>query len=277
MAFVDRMKMKKRIKIEALLTFESGWRVGSGREGMAGSDLGLLRNSQGLPTLPGTSLKGRLRSTCESLAHALDQTACCLDSLASGVDCISDVKNYFPAVNAQYQSRKTFDGRMQWLEQHTCDVCKLFGSPLHASRIRVSEGVLKENSVNSVQVRDSVVLDRDSHTAVDGLKYDYEVSQAGTEFEIEIELQDASDQELALIGAALMDWSDGVSVGGFTSRGLGHAKFAVSRLLSVDFTNANQRLQWLMGRTINERYQLETDWQGFFIEKITTTPIGNKN
>lgn len=276
MAFVDRMKMKKRLKIEALLTFESGWRVGSGREGMAGSDLGLLRNSQGLPTLPGTSLKGRLRSTCESLAHALDQAACCLDSLASGVDCISDVKNYFPAVNAQYQSRRTFDGRMQWLEQHTCDVCKLFGSPLHASRIRVSEGVLKENSVSSVQVRDSVVLDRDSHTAVDGLKYDYEVSQAGTEFEIEIELQDASDQELALIGAALMDWSDGVSVGGFTSRGLGRAKFAVSRLLSVDFTNANQRLQWLMGRTINERYQQETDWQGFFIEKFTTRPIGNK-
>ena len=277
MTFVDRIKMRKRLRIEAVLRFESGWRVGSGREGMAGSDLGVLRNPQGSPTLPGTSLKGRLRSTCESLAHALDQTACCLDSPASGVDCISDVKNYFTTVNTQYQSQETFENRMQWLEQHTCDVCKLFGSPLHASRIRVSEGILIGNSASSVQVRDSVVLDRDSHTAVDGLKYDYEVSQAGTQFEIEIELHDASDPELALMGAALMDWSDGVSVGGFTSRGLGRAEFTISKLLAIDFTDAQQRLKWLTSRDTNERYQQVDDWQGFFISHIENTLAENDN
>lgn len=186
-----------------------------------------------------------------------------LDTPASGVNCISDVQNYFPTVNADYQRQSTFAARMIWLESHTCDVCKLFGSPLHASRLRISEGVL-QGSPSRVEVRDSVVLDRDSHTAVDGLKYDYEVAQSGTQFGIQIELQDASDGELALIGAALMDWADGVSVGGFTSRGLGRASFANERLQHVDFSNARQRLAWLTSQNPAQRYQQETEWQAFF-------------
>ena len=74
-----------------------------------------------------------------------------------------------------------------------------------------------------MQVRDSVVIDRDSQTAVDGLKFDYEVAPPGAEFELRIDLDNPGDEELALLGAALFEWSAGISIGGFTSRGLGRA------------------------------------------------------
>ena len=268
MTFIDRMKLTRRIKIVSELTFESGWRIGSGREGMAGSDMGVLLDQVGQPILPGSSLKGCLRSKCETLAHALNMSACCLDRQGSGVDCISDSK-YFSQVSAQYQALTTFAARKAWLDTHICDVCQFFGSPLTAGRLRVSAGK-RIGDPATVHVRDSVVLDRDSHTARDGLKFDYEVAGAGTKYELEIEFTNPQTNELALLGAALLDWAEGLSVGGFTTRGLGRASFIVKELLSVDLTDHQQRLNWLTKSKKTERYQTVTDWQSFFQDQIQT-------
>ena len=266
MSFRDHLQMKRRLIVRAGLTFQSGWRVGSGREGLTGSDLGVLRDPQGRPVLPGTSLKGRLRSTCESLAHAMGLSACCLNVQASGVDCVSDT-DYFRKVSAKYQGLTGFAQRMDWLDKNICDVCRLFGSPLAAGRLRVSEGKI-DDGYWRVDVRDSVVLDRDSHTAVDGLKYDYEVGQPGTRFAVELEVRDGSDAELALLGAALIDWSEGVSLGGFTTRGLGRAAFQVEEVLHVDLEDAKQRLAWLTQCDPDKKYQSETDWRAYFVAFI---------
>ena len=51
------------------------------------SDLGVLLDPASRPLLPGSSLKGKLRNTCESLAHALNLSACFLNVAASGVTC----------------------------------------------------------------------------------------------------------------------------------------------------------------------------------------------
>ena len=46
--------------------------------------LGVVLDPNGQPVLPGSSLKGRLRSTCEAVAHALNLRACMLSCAASG-------------------------------------------------------------------------------------------------------------------------------------------------------------------------------------------------
>ena len=95
------------------------------------SDHGVMRDPSGQPVLPGSSLKGRLRSTCETLAHALALSACMLDRAASGVRCAGDVR-YYQEVRQEYRkaSRRSLQHRLQWISDHTCDVCKLFGSPV---------------------------------------------------------------------------------------------------------------------------------------------------
>ena len=84
----------------------------------------------------------------------------------------------------------------------------------------LSDGTLKEWA-SVMQVRDGVVIDRDSRTAVDNLKYDYEVVPPDSRFEVCIDLKNPTDSDLALLGAALFEWCAGSSIGGFTSRGLG--------------------------------------------------------
>src|SRR5438128_305353 len=95
-------KIHSKLRITGTIVFETAWRIGSGKEGETMSDLGVVLDSSGQPVLPGSSLKGKLRSTCESLAHALGLDACLLNFQASGTKCVSDV-NYYKKNKGAYQ------------------------------------------------------------------------------------------------------------------------------------------------------------------------------
>ncbi len=266
-------QLRSKLLIQATLVFDTAWRIGSGREGQTLSDLGVLLDPTGLPLLPGSSLKGRLRSTCEQLASILGMTACMLDSDATGVECVSDVDQY-KRLRAEYA--KTLPGgaastgtdqRLTWIDEHTCDVCKLFGSPVRRGRLRVADGQLL-SWPGVIEVRDGVVVDRDSRTAVEGLKYDYETVPAGTQFRLWIELENASDRELALVGAALFEWAGGSSLGGFTSRGLGRFHLENITISGVDFSNPQERIKYLTTPDPEKRFSDRGDWQEFFQKRI---------
>lgn len=159
--------------------------------------------------------------------------------------------------------------RLEWMESHTCDVCKLFGSPVRASRLRVSDGELN-GWEGVVQVRDGVVLDRDSHTAVKGLKYDYEVVPAGSRFKVTLDVDNPSEEDLALLGAAVFEWHCGSSLGGFTSRGLGRFRLDDIKLEAVDFEDPRQRVRYLTNLRAEERFTDLGAWEGYFGNCIET-------
>lgn len=260
--------LRQRNRLTASLVFDTAWRIGSGKEGETMSDLGVVLDPSGQPVLPGSSLKGKLRSTCETLSHALGLSACMLNHDASGVRCTSDV-TYYRRVREDYRGalRKGLQNRLQWIDGNTCDVCKLFGSPLQAGRLWVSDGMLAEWAA-VVQVRDGVVIDRDSQTAVDGLKYDYEVVPPGSRFQLCIDLDNPTDQDMALLGAALFEWHAGSSLGGFTSRGLGRFRLEGIQLTGIDMSDPAQRVKFLTATTAEERLSDLGDWQAYFTEKI---------
>lgn len=262
-------QLNKKIRLTASLVFDTAWRVGSGKEGETMSDLGVMLTTTGEPILPGSSLKGRLRSTCETLSHALGLSACLLNREASGIDCTSDIK-YYSDVRANYQNafQQGLNNRLQWIDSHTCDVCKLFGSPVKAGRLSISDGTLLDNWSSVVQVRDGVVIDRDSRTAVDGLKYDYEVVPPSSRFQVCIDLENPTDADLALLGAALFEWHAGSSLGGFTSRGLGRFHLEDINLSGVDLNNPNQRLNFLTKTDAADRFSDLGKWESYFSDRI---------
>ena len=256
---------RKLVRITAQLVFDTAWRIGSGREGTTLSDLGVMLDPTGAPILPGSSLKGKLRSTCETLSHALGATACLLNVDASSVSCVSDVQHY-REVRDEYQDilrNQTVDARLAWIEEHTCDVCKLFGSPVMAGRLRVSDGAL-EDWANMVQVRDSVVIDRDSQTAVDGLKFDYDVVPSDSRFKLCIDLENPTNQDLALMGTALFEWHAGSSLGGFTSRGLGRFRLQNIEVRGANLDDPAQRIRYLTHTESRERLTDWGNWEPFF-------------
>lgn len=262
------IQLKEKIHITACLVFDTAWRIGSGKEGETMSDLGVMLDSNGQPILPGSSLKGKLRSTCEALSHALGLSACMLNHDASGVKCTSDVR-YYSCVRDNYQQecQRGLKYRSQWIDDNTCDVCKLFGSPVQAGRLWISDGSLIDWA-SIVQVRDGVVIDRDSQTAVDGLKYDYEVVPASSQFKLCIDLENPTDQDLALLGAALFEWHAGSNIGGFTSRGLGRFHLKDIKLSGVDMNNPEQRLKFLTGTTTETRFSDLENWEDYFTPYI---------
>lgn len=261
-------QLRKKVRITGSLLFETAWRIGSGKEGETMSDLGVVRAPGGAPVLPGSSLKGKLRNTCEALAYALGLNACLLNATASAVKCVSDV-NLYRDLRKQYEAAcgEGLSSRLAWIESHTCGVCKLFGSPVQASRLKCSDGRLL-NDETVVQVRDGVVLDRDSRTAVDGLKYDYEVVQPGTRFAARFDLDNPSDADLALLGAALFEWHAGGSLGGFTSRGLGRFKLEDIHVHEADLSNPKERLKYLTALKPEDRLTERTSWQNYFTTHI---------
>ncbi len=265
------LQLKQKIRLTACLGFDTAWRIGSGKEGETMSDLGVVLDPNGSPVLPGSSLKGKLRSTCETLSHALHLQACMLNEDASGVRCASDV-NYYHRVRGNYQ--KTYQegvkSRLQWIDDNTCDVCKLFGSPVQAGRLAVSDGELQDWA-SLVQVRDGIVIDRDSQTAVDGLKYDYEVIPSSSRFQLCIDIENPTDSDQALLGAALFDWHAGSSIGGFTSRGLGRFHLKDIKIFNVDMTDAQQRIKFLTKKTTEERFNLLENWESYFTQYIDKT------
>ena len=115
-----------------------------------------------------------------------------------------------------------------------------------------------------VQVRDGVVIDRDSQTAVDRLKYDYEVVPPGTRFDVCIDLENATNEDLALFGAAVFEWHMGSSLGGFTSRGLGRFHLECTTLTGVDMSCESQRRRFLTETNAADRYSPFDDWEGYF-------------
>jgi CRISPR-associated RAMP protein (TIGR02581 family) len=258
-----------RLRIAARLVFDTAWRIGSGREGEI-SDLGVLLDASGQPLLPGSSLKGRLRSTCEGLASTLGLTACLLNSSATGVDCASDVQWYRDHRQAYQDAlQRGPDEQLRWIDRYTCDVCKLFGSPVRAARLRCSDGRLVDSHAAAVRVRDGVVLDRDSHTAVDGLKYDYETVAAGTTFHLLLDVDNPKERDEALLGAALFQWCAGDSLGGFTSRGLGRFHLEQLELSGVDFSILEERKRYLTHADPARKWTLRGDWESYFQRRIS--------
>jgi CRISPR-associated RAMP protein (TIGR02581 family) len=236
----------KKVRITGTLIFDTAFHIGSGREGELATDMGVLREADGRPILPGSTLKGNFRSYAERLSSFLDMEACLMDSGLSGKLCVSDEK-YRKQVYDDFKDLENEARKLEWLGTHCCHVCRFFGSPLEASRIFFSDGKLTKWS-ESLQVRDGVCIDRDTETARYGAKYDFEVVPEGAEFQITIELENPSDKELALTGAVIAEWENGFRLGGFTSRGLGKVRLTETKTEEVDYKNPEQLKSYLLHR-----------------------------
>lgn len=254
---MNQTAFHQKIRITGSLTFDTAFHIGSGKEGELATDMGVLKDEQGWPVLPGSTLKGNFRATSEKLAGYLGASACLLDRSLSEIDCVGD-QDYFKKMNEAFKTIKGEKHKLEWLSKHTCNVCQLFGSPLQSSRIFFSDGRLKRWQ-GGYQVRDGVVIDRDSGTARHGLKYDYEVAPRDTAFELFIEMENPTSMDLSLVGAVIAEWRSGFRIGGFTSRGLGRIVLTETRIEQVNYQDKAQLQDYLIKRKMHPADNLLSD------------------
>lgn len=246
---------ERRYVFKGTLVLKTGLHVGSGWATGSPSDNPIIRTPDGRPFIPGSSFKGAFRSTVEKLTLTVGLKSCCLMKRQG-------------CVGAQGEEQKKFDKRRrdgEWkdsqllaeLDKHLCDTCKLFGSPYMASRITFADLLPPEDddlADKMIQIRDGVVIDRDSEKAVDRLKYDYEVVAPSQTFEVQIVLDNPSDTDLALTCLGLNEFASGFGyIGGKRSRGLANCQIEGMEVYELDLTNEDERAERLKKYLLNKR------------------------
>ncbi|MDT7924207.1 MAG: CRISPR-associated RAMP protein Csx7 [Chlorobiota bacterium] len=222
-------QFENRWLITATLRMKTALSVGSRASLLpAGSDLPVIKTPEGVPFIPGSSLKGVVRTYVERVLRTLDgmntqhpeQRLWACDPLDEKNRCVTaDRKKELLAEAGEDDAR--FTGLI-W--QHSCTACRLFGSPWLASRVAFQDAMLanRESLLRLTEVRDGVGIDRDLGSAKAGIKYDFETVPAGAEFRITIVVENAEEWEAGLLLLALKAIEKGeLPIGGKTTRGPG--------------------------------------------------------
>ena len=116
-------------------------------------------------------------------------------------------------------NRKIQDRIIRKLNAKNLDEVKSLAGRIHVSDMPVLKDV-------DYVTRDGIKIDRNTGATEKRAKFDYDVVPAGTEFDLNIELENIENYQLDLIGLALNDIlkDNGDLFGGKTSRGIGKCR-----------------------------------------------------
>jgi len=269
-------KMKTRLVIEAKIRAETALHVGCGGSvEPTGTDSPVIKTADGEPFIPGSSIKGALRSFAEQLLRTMDEqkikgpeprpesgvwacepfaTTCCISKEHKDrfwEEARKEAEKKQPEPDETNKKKPTRDEIFaQKLFKHACYACRLFGCQYFAGRIAVADA-FADGEV-ATQVRDGVGIDRDTGTAKEGIKYDFEVVEPGAEFNLRIVCENLDEPEAAFFAHLLKLWRDeGLYLGGKTTRGLGLTRLRDIRVRRYD-ANA------LVGVSEPEEVELDT-------------------
>lgn len=257
----NRYELRNRYLFRGLIVMQTALHIGGGKVTLSNSDSPIVLTPDEKPFIPGSSFKGALRSTVEKIVPALpaeaEFTTCALldrsdDSLPLVLSdklgppswpegacptvwqgALSRLRREYPRWDREIVADAT---------KHLCSTCRLFGSPFAAARLNVADLYMSpEEWLGTVQTRDGVGIDRDSEKARDGLKYDFEVVPASATFELEILLENATQQDIQLLCVGLSEFVHGFgAIGGKRSRGLGIARLENLRVWELDLAGADR-------------------------------------
>ncbi|GIW08081.1 MAG: hypothetical protein KatS3mg060_2886 [Dehalococcoidia bacterium] len=166
--------------------------------------------------VPGSSLKGAVRSHAERLLRSIRADAAC-DPFDGSSVCRS--RSESPDAATIYES--------------LCCACRLFGSLTYAGRVAIGDCYLPRGARVRLERRNGVGIDRLTGGSSTGALFDLEAVPSGVSFEGSVRLRNFEAWQLALLLLVFEDLAQGfVPLGGGRSRGYG-AVTATIPLLSV--------------------------------------------
>ena len=204
--------------------------VKSGYATLDGADMvpvSTFLNGKRVHYLPGTSLKGVLRSHFERIARTLRPGSVCLPYYDEkkkrnvSVPVEAERKSY----GCGYRSRDGNDTDAAYAD--SCAACRLFGSLKFAGRFSIGDAYPLADHLPVVESRNGVVIDRFTGGTVGGKLFDLQ-ALVGGKFEAKIRITNFELWQLAGLKLLLDDLEDElIAVGSGRSRGLGRVRGSV--------------------------------------------------
>ena len=213
-------RLDNRYFFRGELVLQNEMHIGSGK-GDGRTDALVVKDFNGIPYIPGSSLRGVLRTTIERIIASLGKNPYQLTSKKCVTNSTDLQKEFMGLLKNKKQSEID-----KFLNDNSkiCHVCQLFGSTVIASKIRVTDLSLNgERSITSI--RHGVAINRDTETAQEKAKFDFETVPKGSSFSFEIIGENLTNNDLALLAIGIQEMMDGnFWIGGNTARGLGKCK-----------------------------------------------------
>jgi CRISPR-associated RAMP protein (TIGR02581 family) len=281
---------KNRLEITGILWTVTALRISAGRSTEPiGSDLPVIKDALGRPFIPGSSLKGALRSRLESFLRAIDPSFA--EDPANFTS--SDKNNHVKALKEQHKNNdlNLTKALLKMIDKDK--VSPLFGTPWIASKLQIRDlTVLSDYWFGQYQERDGVAIDRDTETAADGKLYDYQVVSTDTPFQFHAVVENAEEWELGLLMLGLHQLeTEQIPLGGGRSRGLGVVKLEIDKMDWVDVrddknpenTDPNKMLKYLQELVDDkpnyiDAKSLKKQWTEAFISHLKrNVPVANES
>jgi CRISPR-associated RAMP protein (TIGR02581 family) len=259
------VSLQNRYLFAGEIILKTALHIGGGDSEYSATHSAVVKLADKRSYIPGSSLKGVFRSTVERIAPNIATVKSCtlFDPNGSCLTVNKEIENEYQKLR---EAKSKEEVLVQFLEEHLCETCKLFGSNWLAAKVSFSDATVIEPWADVFEVRDGVGIDRDSQKAVDKAKFDFEAVPAGTGFEFILQGENLSERELGLLGIGLLEMTEGmVPLGGFTSRGLGQCYLALRQIKFVDFTDLEAVKDYLINRKMVE----VTGYQDFLKTRIT--------
>ncbi len=183
--------------------------------------------------LPGTSLKGAMRSQAERVLRGLGVAVC--DPFDGGSTCRRGPRQ--ERGEGHHGGRRPPPPSSEEIFSVQCPACQTFGSLKVAGRCNVEDAYpwngdsgTDAGAANATETRWQVGIDRLTGQAQRAALFDLEVAVAGT-FHTTIHLENFALWQLGLIGALLEDMDHGdLPIGFGKTRGLGQVGVEVERI-----------------------------------------------
>lgn len=232
--------LESRAIIKYHITTKSDLHIGGhGSTAEGAVDSPALKNSDGKPVIPGSSLKGVLRTDLERLLKGLKINDICTVPVVCGKP-----------------------GTLN--ENKICPVCELFGGMNLAGSVRIHDAVA---TGKNTAIREHVAIDRKTRKAKDGAKFDLEAVVKGTKFEgdLVIENLDLGTCPQAKLGGflSLVEFFNTCSgkIGGAGSRGYGQIEITIDEIRIV---KAQDYLDGIYkGVVVTDRKAAIDNWQKY--------------
>ena len=208
-------------------------------------DSPVLKDAAGDPVIPGSSIKGVVRSQFERVMRSLfpDKSGSC--GVFGEENCLKpdDKKRFGP----------------EQLYEKSCRTCRLFGGIAVAGKLHFKDAAYISQNGKGCQYekRDGVGIDRDTGAAAGSAKFDFEIVPRGSRFRFTLIAENLDTEQKEQLGfvIALLKGSlipgDYLAFGGKTTRGLGRMRLENTNIETVDRDTIMEKFQ-AMGMTIKK-------------------------
>lgn len=203
-------EMKNQFKLSFELKVDSPLCIKSGEKGIDPSMVDDVcirsyKNGEEVVFIPGSSIKGVIRTQCEKIINIIANTKKCCNILETHDSC-----------NKKDDNKKSASEIYNLL----CPACKMFGCTALGGRIKFNDAYPIDNKFK-VGYRDGVGIDRITGASQKGVKYDYEVVEDAS-FKVIITGDNYELYQLKILLYALNDINEGyVTFGSNSTRGNG--------------------------------------------------------